>query len=237
MNKFTNIVYSHSEYFDVLDIFLEQQKKFGIENYTIFSDKTLEGVSNDFILYQDEKAYTDRLKSCILQVEDDVILYQHEDMFLYDKPDLKLLSEYESIVKNDSKIDFIRLLRSVDNPMFSYKNCPSLHYIPAYSQYFFSVQPTICKTDSLKKIYGETKINHLRDFEINVQKTCRDNSMNGLFHYNGESRKGMFHYDSSVYPYVATAIVKGKWNMSQYPKQLEEILKENKINVNDRGAV
>ena len=47
----------------------------------------------------------------------------------------------------------------------------------------------------------------------------------------------MFHYDSSVYPYVATAIVKGKWNMSQYPKQLEEILRENKINVNDRGAV
>ena len=34
-----SIVYSHSDYFDVLEIFLEQQKKFGIDNIQIFSNK------------------------------------------------------------------------------------------------------------------------------------------------------------------------------------------------------
>ena len=236
----TLIMYSHSSYSDVWAPFFNQADKY-LQDYkkVLFSDDDLGKTPDNwgFAKYNDEDNYSVRMSTCLESVDTELCFLHHEDMFLYDKPDLKLLSEYESIVKNDSKIDFIRLLRSVDNPMFSYKNCPSLHYIPAYSQYFFSVQPTICKTDSLKKIYGETKINHLRDFEINVQKTCRDNSMNGLFHYNGENKKGMFHYDSSVYPYIATAIVKGKWNMSQYPSQLEEILKENKINVNDRGAV
>ena len=47
----------------------------------------------------------------------------------------------------------------------------------------------------------------------------------------------MFHYDSNAYPYVATAIVKGKWNMSGYPNELNRILKENNIDKNVRGEV
>ena len=33
----------------------------------------------------------------------------------------------------------------------------------------------------------------------------------------------MYHFDSLVYPYIATAIVKGKWNFQEYP-ELKKLL-------------
>ena len=29
----------------------------------------------------------------------------------------------------------------------------------------------------------------------------------------GDNKRGQFHWDSGVYPYFATAVVKGKWNL------------------------
>ena len=57
----------------------------------------------------------------------------------------------------------------------------------------------------------------------------------GLFHYDNEPKRGMHHYDSSVYPYVATAIVKGKWSIDVYGDMLEKVLLENNIDVSERG--
>ena len=49
-----------------------------------------------------------------------------------------------------------------------------------------------------------------------------------FFCYNGESKRGTSHYDSSIYPYVATAVVKGKWNMYEYKEELTRIFNEYK---------
>ena len=87
------------------------------------------------------------------------------------------------------------------------------------------------------KIFENTKINHLREFEIKVQKVCRNLQIKGLFHYDGEPKEGDHHYGSNVYPYVATAVVKGKWNISGYQDKLKNILVENNININLRGVV
>ena len=45
----------------------------------------------------------------------------------------------------------------------------------------------------------------------------------------------MAHYDSNVYPYIATALVRGKWNLSEYKNELGFILKENNIIFEKRG--
>jgi hypothetical protein len=50
-----------------------------------------------------------------------------------------------------------------------------------------------------------------------------------------EKKRGIYHYDSEVFPYVATAIVKGKWNFSEYPKELEEVLSFCEIDKKLRG--
>ena len=43
------------------------------------------------------------------------------------------------------------------------------------------------------------------------------------------------HYNSSIYPYIATAIVKGKWNYSEYKKDLDLIFNEFNIDKEKRG--
>jgi len=45
------------------------------------------------------------------------------------------------------------------------------------------------------------------------------------------------HWDSSIYPYVATAIVKGKWNTSQYSKELNILFKDYDIDPSVRGEI
>jgi len=45
----------------------------------------------------------------------------------------------------------------------------------------------------------------------------------------------MFHWDSNIYPYIATAVVKGKWDYKCYFEELEELLKVYNINPNKRG--
>jgi hypothetical protein len=49
-----------------------------------------------------------------------------------------------------------------------------------------------------------------------------------------DKKRGMHHYDSSTYPYIATAIVKGKWYTSDYP-EIKELLKTYKIEISERG--
>ena len=58
-----NIVYSNHEYFDVLEIFFEEQKKYGIDvnKYILLSDiKSCFKVET--ITYQNNDAYSKRLK-------------------------------------------------------------------------------------------------------------------------------------------------------------------------------
>jgi hypothetical protein len=238
-DKITLVMYSHSTYSDVWPMFFNQSEKL-LTNYkkVLFCDDDLGILPEDwgFIKYNDDDNYSERVASCLAKIDTPLVFFHHEDMFLYDKPDKQLLSLYEDIVANEN-IDFIRLLRSVDSPCFNYKGIKSLNPVPSHSSYFFSVQPTICKTEKLLEIYRKTKINHIREFEPKVQQVCRNLKIKGLFHYDGEPKRGQHHYDSNVYPYVATAVVKGKWNLSGYPKELGNILKENNINVDKRGRI
>ena len=45
----------------------------------------------------------------------------------------------------------------------------------------------------------------------------------------------MCHYDSEIVPYIASALVKGKWNMSEYSKELIPLIDKYNININERG--
>jgi hypothetical protein len=232
----TLCMYSHSSYSDVWDCFFSQSDKYlGDYKKVLFSDEDLGKTPDNwnFIQYSDSDSYTERVASCIEQIETELCFFHHEDMFLYKDPDYELLNKYEDIVLNED-IDFIRMLRGVDS--IDNRHSHSLYYIPKSSDFLFSVQPSICKTGRLLQIYKDTPVNHIREFEINVQKTCRDLDVKGLFHYCGESKAGMYHYNSDAYPYIATAVVAGKWNTSGY-NELHSILLQNNIDYRERGSV
>ena len=45
------------------------------------------------------------------------------------------------------------------------------------------------------------------------------------------------HFNSHSYPYIATAVVKGKWNHSEYSKELDIVFHKYDINPFERGIV
>ena len=235
----TLVMYSHSSYSDVWPVFFKQADKYlGQYKKALFSDDDLGKTPKDwdFFKYDDSKTYAERMHSCLIQLDTPLSFLHHEDMPLYDSPDYALLDLYERIVKNED-IDFVRLLRSVDVPLFNFKDVKTLYEVPSYSNFLFATQPSIFKTKSLAKIYGQTKIETIGDFEINAQSVCRENNIKGLFHYGGEPKRGAFHYDSNAYPYICTAVVKGKWNLTEYDEELKNLLKESNVDYKLRGAI
>ncbi len=235
----TLIMYSHSTYSDVWPIFFKQSNKY-LKNYkkVLFTDDDLgklpEGWSS--VLYDDSLNYAERMTKCLLQIKTPLTFLHHEDMPLYSEPDYDLLNSYEDIVMNDD-IDFIRLLRSTDPCLFNYKGNKTLYPASKNSPYYFAVQPSIFKTTSLLEIYANTEIQHISQFEPNAQNICKIMSINGIFHYNGESKRGQMHYDSDAYPYICTAVSAGKWNLTEYPDELGRMLEENNIDKNIRGII
>lgn len=215
-----NIVYTHSSYFDVLDVFLEQQTKFGVNNYTIFSDIPFNN-SNDYIFYKNESSYSKRLQECLNQIDSDMVLYQHEDMFLYDLPNISKINKYANFLK-ESSYSFIRLSKTGDCILNKNKQIESLFEIHQNSPDFFAVQPTIWKTKDFIKFLSFGSDMSIWDLEINSSSLSLKSNISGLLHFENEEKRGG-HYDSSIWPYVATAIVKGKWNQIEYREEISKI--------------
>ena len=221
MDNFKNIVYSHSECFDVLDIFLEQQKKFGIKNISVFSDKKFND-ENEHFIYNENDIYSERLKKSLEKVKEDIILYQHEDMFLYKKPDISTLKKYIHYLSN-SDYSFIRLSRTGDCSLKSIDH--NLHEVESSSTDFFAVQPTLWKRKDFIYFLKCAGLKNIWDLELSSNKI--KHNIKGLMHYGDEPARGG-HFDCNFWPYVATAIVKGNWNFREYNIELSEISKVNK---------
>ena len=60
-------------------------------------------------------------------------------------------------------------------------------------------------------------------------------NQNGLYYYNEEPQRGSLHFDSNIFPYVATAVNKGKWNLKQYKGELTPLLEHYDIDWKIRG--
>lgn len=215
-----NIVYSHSDYFDVLEIFLETQKRFAIDNIVIFSDKEF-NKTNTHILYDPSKSYSERLRECLKQLDDDIILYQHEDMFLYQDPSRRKMSEYIKTLK-DTDYSFVRLCRTGNCGLLKLKDYETLYDIHPQSPDFFAVQPTLWKREKFIEFLEKSGDLSIWDLELNSGKV--EHGLKGLMHFAEESSRGG-HFNSKVWPYVATAIVKGKWNFKEYYFELNNIEK------------
>lgn len=224
-----NIVYSNNEYFDVLDIFFEEQKKQGLEanKYILFSDIEFNNQIKT-IKYQNNETYAKRLKTCLEKISSEIILYQHEDMFLYDSPNINKINKYIDFLKK-SQYSFVRLARTGDCEIKQVREITSLYEINNESNDFFAVQPTIWKRKEMIN-FLENGINmSIWDLEINSSQIAKKSKIFGLMHFENENKRGG-HYNSTVWPYVATAIIKGKWNFIEYSEELTKIekIKKNK---------
>jgi hypothetical protein len=226
------VFYSHFDYSDIWPVLFGQCEKYlGDQKKVLFTNKGTAPDGWEVITYDDSLPYQQRVTSCLNKLETNHLVFSHEDMFLYDVPDLSKLKEFQKVLGN---VNFIKLLRGgyvdelIDAPEHE-------DLLVAPLDMVFTIQPTLCSKSDLIKMYDQTPGDSIWEFESNTKNTSLIHGMSGRMVYKkGDKKRGMYHYDSCIYPYIATAVVKGKWYTSDYPELLS-ILADYNINVNQRG--
>jgi hypothetical protein len=230
MLKLPVIIYTHSSYRDVLIPCLDRLNKYCPTDGNIYvcSEKTL-GLSAGYVnlLYDDSACYTQRIRQCLSKISDPMLLFLHEDMILYAPANEYILGRHIDFLMLSPEHSYIRLFRTVNT--LSKQITDTLFLC---DNWYFCVQPSLVKKEALNIMVSQDF--GIRDFEPGVQEVCLKNNLKGLFSYCGEKKRGEAHYDSDVFPFISTAIVKGKWNLSEYPKEISSISKEYNINLANR---
>ena len=225
------LVYTHSDYSWVWKYWHQQTDKF-LQNFDkICMSNSNSSFRDDYfvIKYDDKLTYKNRVLSCLNDIDDnEIVLFCHEDMFLYKKPNFEIIDEYINLVKNDN-CELVKLIRAFEN-----LNKSNLHkkLFKNPDKQLFSIQPTIIKIKTLKHIYKTVPGENIWEFEANTSKKyLKDLISLCSFDPDVDKKRGKFHYDSSVYPYICTAVIKGKWNFKEYKKELFEIFYNKKFNI------
>lgn len=211
----------------------------------IFVDTKHRDIPKDYetIVYNDKEVYQQQFSYCIDQVSEEYCIYISEDYILYDDVNIDKILQFKEIMKKDKDISFIRFMRGgiYDGPFQNYQE--NLFFVPSEKKYFYTNQAALWRTKTLSTIHKNGPKLHIANadwqnsFEYRASETCKEMQIKGLFCHYGEKKRGLYHYDSSVFPHISTALVKGKWNMREYPKEMGKIVKQYKINITKRGWV
>jgi len=229
------VCYTNSNTKDIWDMFYEQNKKnCSYPLYLLSDEPHNEKKYKNIYIYKNTQPYWQTWVQTLEDIKCEFFIYLQEDFVLYDKVNDIKINEYKQFLQKNLEYSFVRLIKSgsLNNNQIS----ETLFEIESSNVSIFSMQPTIWRTSDFIKLYKEVKALKWFENEIYIQK-CIELNIKGLYHYNNESKRGENHFDSSVYPYIATALVKGKWNTSEYNNELNDLLKTFNINKDIRGTI
>lgn len=239
MSKPTLLLYTHTDFSDVWPIFFGQTSIY-MKDYdkTILVNRYSDEVPKDYkqLVYDESLPYHIRVHSCLSEMEDKPLLFLHEDMILYQEPIHADLASFFGLVENN-QADFIKLIKAGNPPFEKSGLHNNLTLCP--KGLLFSIQPTITTVNKLKHIYLMTPGSNIWDFESRVSGVCEYLGYTNCYMtcYDSESKRGLAHWDSQCFPYIATAVTKGKWNYSEYPKELDSLFNQYAIDKTKRGTV
>ncbi len=222
------IVYTHTDMKDIWPMFFGQLKKYIGDTKVYVAVNEDDTQISDYIriIYDDKKEYTERWKEILDKVEEETFVFIHEDMILFDKVNYQLLEQYIEYV-NTGLAESIKLILAGER--FEESKIDKTLVVNQYSK--FSVQPTITTKTIFKGHLNSLPPLNIWQFEEAVTSSGKDY----MVKIGGEKKRGLYHYDSLVFPYVATAINKGKWNLVEYQKELNPMFEEYNINPFERG--
>jgi hypothetical protein len=242
IHDFAIVIYTHSDYSDAWGICIEGHDKFtkGIKKY-VFLNKKDDRIPDDYIqiIYTDGAPYTHRFKQGLEGVTEKYVLLTHEDFFLFNTVNFDKIQSYVELLDNQPELSFVRLIKCGETSNTKYCDIPDLYTIPYQSNHIFAVQAAIWNKNTLHKVYqnNPSKVPSLME-KPHVQKYCRNHKINGLYSHTTDAKKrGRIHWDSAVYGYMATGIVRGKWNYSEYHDEYNELFAKHGIDKNIRGTV
>lgn len=239
MENMALVIDTNHRYSDVWAPCFGRLEKFfpkSIKKY-IFVDIPSEEIPSDIqsIYYDDNETYRNQFLSCLQQIEEDYILYSSEDYILYDHVQEYKLQYVVNILEENSA-NFMKLIKGPEY-VSRYRNYPDIFEINPADGNFFAQQASVWNTKDFKKVFeASPSTNGRMQQEPGGSNICRQIGINkGLQYYSGENKRGLLHYNSSIFPYIATAVVKGKWNISEYNDELQEIFQEYNIDAGIRG--
>lgn len=230
------ITWTHNEYSDIWQLYfgrLEKHVKFKksyvfLDNY---SDKINE--KHTQLINNDDQPFYKRFLHSISSVKEEYVVYSQEDHIFYSDCDYQKFDRCFTFLKNSSASN-VRLIKSGELKGSEVDDC--IFKIPQNSNYLFSQQSSIWKKQDLIKLVNFYKPRTYRDVELYGSIGMNNLNLETYYYYNNEPKRGSLHFDSSIFPYIATAVCKGKWNLKQYPVILKEALGEYSIDHTLRGV-
>lgn len=229
------IAYTNSNCSDLWPMFIGENrlhtdlKLYMISDWQMYED----GVFLNYVYDNDDK-YWSVWYDAIMRFNVPYFIYLQEDFILYDDVDEEKIMEYVDFLRDHQEYSFVRLLKATS---FKGKQITdTLFSVESNNKNVFAMQPTIWRSLDYLRLLRATKEPKWLETP-NYRKQMIDMNMKGVYHYDGEDKIGKYHYDSNVYPYIATALVKGKWAMSEYGDYLKPLLGKYGINPKGRGIV
>lgn len=240
-NRVCHVTYTHTDCADVWPVYFRQMQRFFPSNleHVVAVNRLHEGLPSDVraVTYDDSRPYPQRLLSCLESLSEfDYVFFDHEDMFLYDKPDFEELNSYYRCIAS-GELDHIRLIKGGDCIFEEMEGASSLYRLSLRSKWIFSIQPGFWNRRALMEVLKANPNVNIWDFELKSQKAVKKMKLKAAFSYREGAKRGLHHFDNDIYPYVATAVVKGKWNLSEYKHELGAMLEACDIDPTLRGTL
>lgn len=234
VNDMIQVVYTNSNCNDVFTPFYNQNKKHCKLPLCVISDYDIDADIDGFYKYSNNDPYYEVWVNAVKQFNSEYFIYLQEDFFLYDDVKEDILEIYKNQLKN-SDYSFVRLLKS--GKLGTKKLYENLYEIESTNENIFSMQATIWKTEDYIKLMDYVGSAGWLETDADYRNRMIELNMKGLYHFDNEPKIGTNHHDSNVYPYIATAVVKGKWNFKEYKSKLLPILEKDNIDYNIRGIL
>jgi hypothetical protein len=224
---FDFLIHTHLDYIEPFTMCMGQLNLYcpDINKYVLINKKIESKPEFVQIEYDDNTNYSQRFKNITDKILNDYILYLHEDMILYDKPNIESLKNLCDIMEKNN-IDCIKLCANTDVTEEIYKNLRKQGGF-----YAFSVQPSLWNKKSFIKFMSHFNYS-IQDMELKTQEFFKINYSSFVYYEGNEIKKGLGHYECNIFPYTATGIVGGKWNMKEYEKELKLLMSKYCINSN-----
>ncbi len=232
------VTYTTSRYSDVWAMHFGQlsQHAASLKSYAFSDEESLplwKFSDHELVCYKNSEDYWSQYTKCLQSVSEDFMIYSQEDFILFSDVDLESLEKYKKFL-SESTYDYVRLIRcGYSTPLTNHVR-EDIYEVDMKTSDAFSMQATLWKKSSLQKLYKEVKSKLWLESEA-WNDGARRLGIRGTFIYNNERKIGAFHYDSKIYPYVCTAINRGKWNVDQYPEVMASLFKKYSVDPAVRG--
>jgi hypothetical protein len=239
MSNFAIVTYTNSNCKDVWPVYFGQLDKHApwLKSY-VFSDVNPNCKNHEFIEYDAKQPYYVQWLKCIEQVPEKYVIYAQEDFILFGDVNRQSFDKFIEFME-EMNYDYVRPFRCgydcIYESAVSNRVKDNLYDIDVNCRDAFMMQITLWNKEKLCDVYMTAK--SVKWFEAqHWLDAVRALKIKGAFTYDGEQVRGAAHYDSIHYPYICTAINRGKWNFYIYGFILPQLLQQYGIDYSKRGA-